>query len=236
MALACGEGQYAYRLGVDPAKIVRGLYGIDYTTWSALQTQRLQSAWPRSFLYVGRYTAGKAVDILVRAYSNYRSQVTDPWPLVCCGKGPLEFHWEGVSGIVNRGFLQPAEMNSIWQTAGVFILPSRSDPWPLALVEAAAAGLPILCTDACGSGVEVVRPWYNGLIIPPSDVNALTQALLVFHHYYDELPTWGQRSQQSAAPYASEIWAIRWKEMLQNLSLSQTTEDNLNFSTITRTA
>jgi glycosyltransferase involved in cell wall biosynthesis len=209
--------QYASRLGIESANITRGVYGIDYNAWSPLLEQRLKSEWPRSFLFVGRYVPVKAVDVLVKAYQLYRSKVSNPWILVCCGQGELEPQLQGQPGIDNRGFLQPTEMQQVWQSAGAFILPSRFDPWPLALVEAAAAGLPIICTDACGSAVEVIRPWYNGLIIPQEDPKALAKAMLTLHQKYADLSTWGKRSQQLSAPYAADIWASRWHELIYNL-------------------
>jgi glycosyltransferase involved in cell wall biosynthesis len=218
--------QYASRLGIEPANIARGVYGIDYDAWSSLWEQRLQSEWPRSFLFVGRYIAIKAVDVLVQAYQIYRSQVSNPWTLVCCGQGELASQLQGQQGIDNRGFLQPTEMQQVWQSAGAFILPSRFDPWPLALVEAAAAGLPIICTNGCGSAVEVIRPWYNGLIIPKENPKALAKAMLNLHNQYADLSTWGKRSQQLAAPYAADIWATRWQELLHDVCKIKTVKQN----------
>ena len=207
--------QYAKHLGIAADRIDRGLYGIDYSSWVPLWEKRSQADWPRSFLFIGRYIPVKAIDVLLEAYQDYRDRVTDPWELVCCGQGELKAQLAGKPGIIDRGFLQPTEMDSVWQSAGVFILPSRFDPWPLAIVEAAAAGLPIICTDVCGSGVEVVRSWYNGLTIPENNVAKLTEALVTFHQLERELPLWGQRSQQLAAPYATDVWVSRWTALLQ---------------------
>ncbi|WP_244141898.1 glycosyltransferase family 4 protein [aff. Roholtiella sp. LEGE 12411] len=218
--------QYAIRLGIKPPKIMRGVYGIDYDAWLPLWEKRLQSQWPRSFLFVGRYVQVKAVDVLVEAYQLYHSQISNPWTLICCGQGVLESQLQGQPGIENRGFLQPTEMPAVWQSAGAFILPSRFDPWPLALVEAAAAGLPIICTDVCGSAVEVIRPWYNGLIVPKEDPQALTKAMLTLHHHYSDLSTWGKRSQQLAAPYAANIWARRWWELIHEARHTKTVRQN----------
>lgn len=206
--------QYAQRLGVPNAAIAKGLYSIDYKAWQLIWHQRTQKDWPRSFLFVGRYIHKKAIDHLVKAYQIYRTQVADPWPLVCCGQGPLEGLLQNQSGIKNYGFVQPADMLLLWQNAGAFLLPSRFDPWPLALVEAGASGLPIVCTDACGSAVEVVRSGYNGFIIPPDNLEQLVKALVKIHQRYDVLPQWGQRSQQLAAPYDAEVWAQHWHEIL----------------------
>ena len=210
--------QYAQRLGFAPKPIVRGLYGVDYRTWAPVAQQRSQGLWPRRFLFLGRYAAVKAIDVMTAAYRIYRNRVEDPWPLVCCGQGELA----GLllqPGIVDRGFVQPPDLLGEWRRAGVFLLPSRYDPWPLALVEAAAAGLPILCTDACGSAVEIVRDGYNGYIVPENNVAALADGMVRIHYAYDELPTWGERSQQLAAPYSAEHWAERWRDLILRMHL-----------------
>lgn len=211
--------QYARRLGKSSAHIMRGYCGVDYDAWAPLWQQRQQAGWPRAFLFAGSYAPVKAIDVLVEGYQRYRGlAATEPWPLMCCGRGPLETYFEGVMGIDNRGFVQPQNMHAVWLQAGAFVLASRSDSWPLVLVEAAAAGLPIVCTDVCGSSVEVVRPLYNGLIIPPEDPEALAQALLHIHHRYDDLPAWGARAQQLAAPFSAEFWADRWQALLTELT------------------
>ena len=206
--------QYAIRLEFKSGQITRGVYGIDYDKWCQLYEKRNNHPWPKSFLFVGRYGMVKAIDILVEGYEIYRGMVPEPWKLVCCGKGELENLLEGKSGIENKGFVQPSVMEEIWINAGAFILPSRFDPWPLALVEAAASGLPIVCTDVCGSAVEVLRPLYNGLMIPPDDPLALAKALQTIHQNYQELPMWGVRSQQLAQPYSAQMWVKRWREIL----------------------
>ncbi len=209
--------QYARRLGIPLDNISLGLYGIDYQALSPILRERTQSNWPRSFLFVGRYSHDKAIDILATAYKQYRKEVTEPWNLICCGKGELEHHLQSQPGIENRGFVQPTEMKDIWLNAGAFLLPSRFDPWPLALVEAASAGLPIVCTQVCGSSVEVIRSGYNGIIIPPEDAYALTKALLKIHNYYNDLPVWGKRAQYLAQPYSSQIWAERWLNIIKSV-------------------
>jgi glycosyltransferase involved in cell wall biosynthesis len=210
--------QYARRLGIPPHRIHRGLYGVDAATGSAVAQQRALAPWPRAFLFIGRYVPDKGLDTLLTAYARYRQQVTDPWPLHCCGQGPLAQTLHKYPGVVDHGFVQPDDLAELWRTTGAFILPSRFDPWPLALVEAAAAGLPLLCTTACGSTVEVLRDGYNGYLVPENDAPSLARGLLALHHRHAELPTWGARSQQLAAPYAAAHWAAHWAELLDNLT------------------
>lgn len=209
--------QYVRRLGFPPASISRGMYGIEFSRWQMVALGRAAGEWPRGFIFVGRYAHEKGVDILVAAYQEYRREVKSPWPLLCCGRGPDESVLTGQEGIENLGFVQPDALPEVFRKAGVFVLPSRFDPWPLALVEAAASGLPILCSESCGSMVENVRPFYNGLVVTSGSVTALAEAMKSFHSHYDQLPEWGRKSVEFARAYSAAVWADRWLASLNTL-------------------
>lgn len=202
--------QYVTRLGVAADRVSRGMYGVDVNGLRCALTARSASEWPKRFIFMGRYAREKGLDVLVPAYAKYRTMVADPWPLVCCGRGPDGPLLADSPGITDVGFLQPHELIPLLAESGAFVLPSRFDPWPLALVEAAAAGLPIVCSDACGSAVEIVRPYFNGFVVQPDSAAALTHALRSIHQQHAVLPLWGRRAAEFAAAYSSELWADRW--------------------------
>lgn len=209
--------QYMKKLAVPPERISRGMYGVDVTHWSQVHRGRAGRPWPRRFLFLGRYDPVKALDVLAPAYRIYREQVSAPWELVCCGRGPDQRLLHGVDGIIDKGFVQPADLAGVFAECGAFVMPSRYDPWPLALVEACAAGLPIICSDACGSAVENVRPLYNGLIVPTGSADELARAMLVVHNAEHELPEWGRRSHAFASAYSAQLWADRWTSTCRRL-------------------
>jgi glycosyltransferase involved in cell wall biosynthesis len=202
--------QYMKKLGIPPERISRGMYGVDVARWAHVHRERHGRPWPRRFLFLGRYEDVKAIDVLVPAYRRYRSQVSLPWELICCGRGPDGRLLQGVEGVVDRGFVQPADLAGVFLQSGALVMPSRYDPWPLALVEACAAGLPIICSDACGSAVENVRPLYNGLVVPTGSVDELARAMVTVHEAETELPEWGRRSHEFARAYSAQVWADRW--------------------------
>ena len=212
--------QYARYLKVPERKIRRGLYGVDFASLSPLYDRRRNGpdGWPRRFLFMGRYAADKGVDVLAEAYREYRRRVDDPWPLSTCGCGETAGTLAESVGVEDRGFLQPADQADALAGHGVFVLASRFDPWPLVIAEACAAGLPVLCTDACGSSVELVRPHYNGILAATGDVGDLAAGLVRMHGNYNQLPEWGRRSRELAAAYSAEIWAQRWTEMVLELA------------------
>jgi glycosyltransferase involved in cell wall biosynthesis len=206
---------YAVRLGVHHTKIRRGLYGADCASFNSVWRERLNSAtaWPRSFLYVGRYASEKGLDTLLEAYRRYREAVDSPWPLTCCGRGQLSRLLENVAGITDRGFVQPGQQPPLFAEHGVFVLPSHFEPWGVVIPEAAAAGLPVICSDACGAGLEVVRSYYNGMTVATGSAADLCRALKWMHHHFDELPILGERAHIAAQPLAAEHWARRWREI-----------------------
>ena len=213
--------QLARALGVPEHKIRRGMYAMEWAPLAPVYEQRLALAggWPRRFLFAARYVEEKGVDVLLEAFRRYRAGVADPWPLTCCGRGPLQPQIAAAAGegVTDRGFVQPADLPAVYRDHGAFVLPSRYEPWGVVLAEAAGAGLPILCTEACGAAVEVVRTMFNGLVIPSADAGILARAMQWIHEHVDVLPAWGARGRTLGAAFSDEAWADRWLWMLEEL-------------------
>jgi glycosyltransferase involved in cell wall biosynthesis len=222
LAVVSGERswQYAWRLGVPQGRIRRGLYGIDGTGCTAAYDCRTArpGGWPRAFLFVGRLDPVKGIRTLLDGYRRYRTSTPDPWPLIVCGTGPLQPEVAAEPGVDLRGFVQPGDLPRVWSEAGAFVMASNYDPWPLALVEACAAGLPVIHTDACGSAVEMVRPYYNGITIGTGDAAALARGMQWMHLHHELLPVFGCRAHELAAAYSATVWADRWAEWLGELT------------------
>src|SRR5207248_3062264 len=64
----------------------------------------------------------------------------------------------------------------VMETADLFVLPSHKEGLPNAVLEAMAMGLPVVATNAGGTG-EVVLDGETGLLVPPADPPALGAAL-----------------------------------------------------------
>ncbi|MFN9368012.1 MAG: glycosyltransferase family 4 protein [Planctomycetia bacterium] len=205
-------GERGYQLmrswGVPGAKVTRLWYGIDYELFARAATARFaKAAWPRAFVYAGRYVDVKGIDVLLEAYRGYRRAVTDPWPLRTCGTGPRADLLADEEGVSDLGFQQPEGLSDRFRDAGVFILPSRHEPWGQVIVEAAAAALPVVCTQACGAGADLVRDFHNGFLVPAGCPGRLTEAMIWMHEHADRLPGMGRCGQTAAAAYGAERWA-----------------------------
>jgi len=204
------SADFAKRLDAAPGKIVTGFYGFDFTAFCGRGGKLLDGTpeWPKKFLFAGRYVPEKGLPFLMAAYQRYRRRVSDPWPLHCCGIGP-EADLLKREGVRDLGYVQPSGLPELFASHGVFVMPSLEEPWGVAIGEAAATGLPLVCSEVCGAAVDVLRPFYNGVTVPPGDAAALANALEWMHNNHHRLRTFGHRSRNLAHPFSAEAWAER---------------------------
>jgi glycosyltransferase involved in cell wall biosynthesis len=96
------------------------------------------------------------------------------------------------------------ETPKLYASADVFVLPSRSEQWGMVLNEAAAAGLPLIATDAAGAAYELVD---DDLRVPAGDVDALRTALRRLAADPALREAAGERARERVARLTPEAWA-----------------------------
>jgi glycosyltransferase involved in cell wall biosynthesis len=137
-------------------------------------------------LAVGRLSPEKGFDLLLRALVSVRSDFPGV-SLVIAGAGPeeaalkAERHALGLDEAVRfAGYV--ARPWSLFPEATLFVLPSRHEGLPNALLEAAAAGLPIVTLPACEGLVELLRGQPGVWLAPEISTEALATSLLAALH------------------------------------------------------
>ena len=183
------------------------MYTCDWVKFANVIKNRTTNHSP-FFLYVGRYVDVKGIDILTQAYELYRTTVEQPWPLVCAGAGPLKFLLKNKAGIDDRGFFQPDALRKLMGEAAAFILPSRKEAWGVVVQEAAASGLPIICSDASGASVHLVQDGYNGFVVESGNSMHLSEKMIQMHRLSKEQRyLMGERSHELSKQYTPQRWA-----------------------------
>lgn len=172
--------EYARRLGFPRERILTGMYSADTALFEAIYPEAIaakEQRYPKQLLYVGRYLELKGVRELYEAFRAFSEAQKHDWELVLVGNGPLKDELKETPNIRFRDFVQPAELPRLAVEAGAFILPSRSDAWGVVLHEFAAAGLPLISTDAAGAITAFVREGYNGFVHRRHDAGSIQQVL-----------------------------------------------------------
>jgi glycosyltransferase involved in cell wall biosynthesis len=135
----------------------------------------------QGFVTVARLVPQKGIDVLIGALA----QTTGPacgWMQTLVGDGPerealeLQVRQAGLQKRVRFLGFRPDPQTFLLQ-ASVFVLPSRFEGMPNALLEAMAAGLAVVVTDASPGPLEVVKHGVSGLIVPSDNPSALAAAL-----------------------------------------------------------
>lgn len=75
------------------------------------------------------------------------------------------------------GFKRTDELSKYYQCADLFVFPTREDVWGLVINEAMAYGLPIITTDRCIAGMELIKDDENGYIVPVENVEILNEKM-----------------------------------------------------------
>jgi glycosyltransferase involved in cell wall biosynthesis len=177
------------RGGAPAGRVVTVYNGVDVDRFSAKEPQvveRVRRALgiPVDALLlgtVGRHSPEKDLANLLAAMVAVRDHVPTAW-LVLVGGGELRGQLEtqvrslGLSDAVVFAGVRD-DVPEILAALDLFVLPSRWEGLPLAVLEAMAARLPVVAT-AVGGVPEVVVDGLTGLLVPPGDPPALAGALL----------------------------------------------------------
>lgn len=127
-------------------------------------------------LFVGRVSKEKDLDILVQAFRNLR-QDNVPVQLSVVGHGPFSKELaEILPEACYTGYLTGTELAKAYASSDLFVFPSTTDTFGNVIIEAQAAGLPVIVSDI-GGPRELVSEGVNGLITKARDVGDFTRAI-----------------------------------------------------------
>lgn len=134
-------------------------------------------------LFVGRLVAAKGVPVLLRALVLAR-QARPSLTLTLVGDGPDRVAIEAEAralglgdAVAFLGYRNQEQVADLLAESSALVLPSFAEGVPVVLMEAMAAGLPVVSTRIAGIA-ELVEDGVSGRLVPPSDEEALARALL----------------------------------------------------------
>lgn len=138
---------------------------------------------PDRLVFVGRLVAAKGVPVLLQALALAR-RAKPSLTIVLVGDGPdravleAEARALGLGDAVSfLGYRNQEEVAELLAESTALVLPSFAEGVPVVLMEAMAAGLPVVTTRIAGIA-ELVEDGVSGRLVPPSDEEALARALL----------------------------------------------------------
>lgn len=166
-------------------------------------------------LSVGQFIYRKGYDILIKSMQSIDKNIG----VYIIGDTPTEEYLNlqkqfNLTNLHFVGFKIKEELKKYYMIADLFVLPTREDIWGLVINEAMAMGLPIITTDKCVSGLELVENGVNGYIVPTENSEILAGKInKIFNENYKQM---GYNSLNKIKNYTIRNMTKRHLEIMQN--------------------
>lgn len=176
--------QQFVQAGVSPEKIVP----FSYATMPPPGGLKVEGAVEKGegcvFVYAGSFDARKSTDVLLSAWARLRREFPAV-KLIMAGGGEWRSRVEAAAadssgGIEYVGAVRQEKVYEAICRGDVMLLPSRYDPWGVALVEGGMAGLAMVGSDRTGAADELVEDGVNGYVVKAGDEEDLLRVLRIY--------------------------------------------------------
>ena len=183
------------------------------------QVQKMPPTPPLVLAFVGRLIKDKGIEVLIEAFQvaidkNYKIK------LIIAGSpdysNPSSISLEYLQRVIKKNkniewLGEVEDIKEVWRKSHIAVLPSRREGLPKSLLEAAAAGRPIIATDVPGCR-EIAIDGINAVTVKVDNVKELSEAIIYL--YKDQI--------------TREQFGIKSREMVE----SDMSEDSVNKKTI----
>jgi len=160
--------------GIDPAKVSVVPYGADPPEASRTEPR---GRGPARILYVGSISAAKGIWYVLEAVKQIHARLDAELVL----GGHLELPRRCLSPyedfVTHVPHMPREQLWEMYLSADIFVQPSLFEGLSVAMVEAAACGLPVVATTATGAA-DIIGEGEGGVVVPPGDHGALATAIV----------------------------------------------------------
>lgn len=166
-------------------------------------------------LAVGQFVYRKGFDVLLNAAAELPKSVG----IYFIGGAPTDEYIElknklGLSNVHFIGFKLKEELKEYYKASDIFVLPTREDIWGLVINEAMANGLPLVTTNRCIAGLQLVKDGENGYIVGVDDICALAEKIKNIL-FVDDIVKMSNKSIDIIKEYTIENMALKHIEILE---------------------
>jgi starch synthase len=196
--------------GVPEAKVKVLPYGVgeEFLTQGRKRKERAPGS-PLRFLFLGHLSARKGLRQLLEAWSGLGHGKGE---LVLMGGGE-QGEWKQLAGegVIFRGPGSRGEVLAEMARCDVLVFPSLFEGFGLVILEAMAAGLPVLASRNTG-GPDVIEEEKEGFIVPAGSVEALREKMGWLIQNPSQAVEMGRKAHARASQYSWETYGQRYRE------------------------
>ncbi|HEX2607631.1 MAG TPA: glycosyltransferase family 4 protein [Flavisolibacter sp.] len=184
------------------------------TTHSTLSNKELLS--------IGWFIPRKGIDLLLAAAGIVLKQYPD-WKWRLIGKGEME---EQVRDFTEKEDLgnqllveapQSEDLDHQYVGSSLFVLSSRSEAFPMVLLEALSFGVPCISFDCESGPSDIITHGEDGILVPKENVPALADAIIQLIKEEEERKKMGEKALENIKRFSPEVILKKWQVLLNEL-------------------
>ena len=229
IAVSRASARFSHLLGFSEKRITVVPNGVDLSCFNSkidafLMREELGIGDEPLVVTVSRLIKRKNPGLLISAFAKVLKVVPGA-KLVIAGSGREKDNLSRqiqslniTNSVFMVGRLTKEKVAQLMAAANVFVLPSKMESFGLSLLEASAAGVPVVCSNA-GGIPEVFQDGFNALLYPPGDDNAMAKAIIRLLQDRELAKTISANAVETASKFTWEMTAEQtlqvYKEVLQ---------------------
>jgi len=172
----------------------------------------------KTLLYLGRFTTIKGVDILISIMIDF-FKTNKEWTLKMYGEGPLksEIRKRIIDNNLEKNIIVYEPTSNVKEalfSSSIYLMTSRSEGFPMVLLEAKAFGLPIVSFDCETGPAEIIKNNEDGFIIPIGDKNQFLNKLSLLVNDYKLRKHMGENAIKNVKEFCPDKIMKQWESLL----------------------
>ncbi len=175
----------------------------------------------KTILSIGRMDYPKGYDLLLKVFSRFCIQNKE-WKLRIIGDGPMRNKIKKIidlKGLSERISILPVSNEIIkeYMNASLFILTSRSEGFPMVLLEAQACGLPVLAFNCETGPSEIINNGEDGYLIDNYNIDEMSNKLMDLCLNAEKRIEFGRRARQNVKKFLPDQIFNKWETLFNQL-------------------
>ena len=177
----------------------------------------------KKVIAAGRITPIKGFDVMISIWNEVVKTISD-WELHIYGQGEATYIDELTALILNSNlerniFIHPATNNlqNEMLEASFYLMTSKTECYPMVLIEALSIGLPVITFDAPTGPRHIVKNNSTGFVTPYQNIQAITEKILLLIQNNDLRKEFGSNAFQDAVLFQPEQVMHYWEELFNKL-------------------
>lgn len=184
--------------GFKEDQIILAPYGVSNTSFKPTEKDYDQGL---NVLFVGEVNQRKGIAQILESARQLKINGCNDIEFNIVGGGAdlCSELYEPYKSVVHfRGRVSFVDLQKYYGLSHIFVFPSVGEGFGLVILEALAAGLPVITSRNCG-GPDVIQDGYNGFLIDAGNTEQLTEKILWFYQHKELLPQMSNNAVQSVS-------------------------------------